>query len=132
IIAGVKVTATGDDGSVFSTSSNATGLYQFPALRAGVYLLRFDIQGFAPVERTLTLLVGQVPTVDVTLQLARTSSTVIVEATAAAVDASTSSVAGYVSPAEVQKIPLNGRNYLRSEEHTSELQSRGHLVCRLL
>src|SRR5439155_3699566 len=26
---------------------------------------------------------------------------------------------------------LNG-NGLRSEEHTSELQSRGHLVCRLL
>src|SRR5690625_6812202 len=25
-----------------------------------------------------------------------------------------------------------GRNELRSEEHTSELQSRGHLVCRLL
>src|SRR5690625_6084573 len=24
------------------------------------------------------------------------------------------------------------RNLLRSEEHTSELQSRGHLVCRLL
>src|SRR5690625_5506368 len=28
---------------------------------------------------------------------------------------------------------LNKKNYeLRSEEHTSELQSRGHLVCRLL
>src|SRR5437660_9080874 len=25
-----------------------------------------------------------------------------------------------------------GRDALRSEEHTSELQSRGHLVCRLL
>src|SRR5437870_9600866 len=25
-----------------------------------------------------------------------------------------------------------GYNYNRSEEHTSELQSRGHLVCRLL
>src|SRR5207253_4547948 len=24
------------------------------------------------------------------------------------------------------------RDYVRSEEHTSELQSRGHLVCRLL
>src|SRR5690625_6001095 len=24
------------------------------------------------------------------------------------------------------------RGYLRSEEHTSELQSRGHIVCRLL
>src|SRR5690625_4629725 len=27
---------------------------------------------------------------------------------------------------------LAERNMLRSEEHTSELQSRGHLVCRLL
>src|SRR5690625_5528521 len=28
--------------------------------------------------------------------------------------------------------PLNNTYSLRSEEHTSELQSRGHLVCRLL
>src|SRR5690625_3642042 len=28
-------------------------------------------------------------------------------------------------------VGVNG-DYLRSEEHTSELQSRGHLVCRLL
>src|SRR5437870_9676123 len=27
---------------------------------------------------------------------------------------------------------LGGRRRSRSEEHTSELQSRGHLVCRLL
>src|SRR5437870_10052099 len=27
---------------------------------------------------------------------------------------------------------LNAARNLRSEEHTSELQSRGHLVCRLL
>src|SRR5437660_7317881 len=28
--------------------------------------------------------------------------------------------------------PDAGGNVVRSEEHTSELQSRGHLVCRLL
>src|SRR5690625_6901422 len=28
--------------------------------------------------------------------------------------------------------PLTVRALVRSEEHTSELQSRGHLVCRLL
>src|SRR5439155_19209819 len=28
--------------------------------------------------------------------------------------------------------PVESLNLLRSEEHTSELQSRGHLVCRLL
>src|SRR5690625_5787985 len=29
-------------------------------------------------------------------------------------------------------IQIEKRDLLRSEEHTSELQSRGHLVCRLL
>src|SRR3989442_10266727 len=28
--------------------------------------------------------------------------------------------------------PRGGRTHVRSEEHTSELQSRPHLVCRLL
>src|SRR5690625_6144726 len=37
-----------------------------------------------------------------------------------------------VTPAgtRLQQNPVPGRD--RSEEHTSELQSRGHLVCRLL
>src|SRR5690625_6299040 len=30
------------------------------------------------------------------------------------------------------KIIFSGAFHFRSEEHTSELQSRGHLVCRLL
>src|SRR5690625_6928958 len=29
-------------------------------------------------------------------------------------------------------VSVESRNAMRSEEHTSELQSRGHLVCRLL
>src|SRR5690625_7093057 len=36
---------------------------------------------------------------------------------------------GEVSVAMLQDL---GVDYIRSEEHTSELQSRGHLVCRLL
>src|SRR5690625_6160027 len=45
----------------------------------------------------------------------------------------------YLKPKEFHKamqdddtIILDARNDYRSEEHTSELQSRGHLVCRLL
>src|SRR5690625_4755602 len=30
------------------------------------------------------------------------------------------------------QVPVKGSGKSRSEEHTSELQSRGHLVCRLL
>ena len=86
---------------------------RLPAVRAGKYVLRFEIPGFVPAERTLTVLVGQVATVDVALQLASASTTVAVEAAAAAVDTSTSTVAGDVSPTEVSRVPLNGRNYLQ-------------------
>src|SRR5690625_6954177 len=36
------------------------------------------------------------------------------------------------SPVPKANKPIAVINNLRSEEHTSELQSRGHLVCRLL
>src|SRR5690625_6089399 len=35
-------------------------------------------------------------------------------------------------PSVLAKIPVDTELISRSEEHTSELQSRGHLVCRLL
>src|SRR5690625_7868253 len=48
-----------------------------------------------------------------------------------------SSAAGATPPAAPQARSLSwkdgqGHRLQRSEEHTSELQSRGHLVCRLL
>ena len=82
-------------------------------MRAAKYLLRLQAPGFAPAERTLNLLVGQVANVDVTLQLATASTMVAVESVAAAVDTSTSTVSGDVSPTEVSRVPLNGRNYLQ-------------------
>ncbi len=112
-VAGAIVTATGEDGAKVATLTNQLGIYQFPALRAASYVLRFDSPGFAPVERTITLLVGQVASVEIALHLASASSTVAVEAAAEAVNTESSTVAGSVSPTEVSRIPLNGRNYLQ-------------------
>ena len=113
VVVTARISATGEDGSRFSTVATNDGRYQFPALRAAQYVLRFEATGFAPAERTLTLLVGQSPTVDIALQLATTTSSVNVEEQAAVVETSSSTVAGDVSPAEVKKLPLNGRNYLQ-------------------
>ncbi len=107
------VTATADDGARIKTISNSQGIYQFPALRAAKYVIRFEAPGFTPAERTFSLLVGQVATIDIAMQLATASASVAVEAAAAAVDTSTSTISGDVSPTEVSKIPLNGRNYLQ-------------------
>ena len=113
IIADGIVKATGDDGSKFATITNARGIYQFPALRAAQYVLRFEAPGFATAERTVVLPVGQILTVDAALQLATAASSVAVQATMEGVDTTSSTVAGDVSPTEVSKIPLNGRNYLQ-------------------
>jgi hypothetical protein len=112
-LAGAVVAATGEDGSKLETLTNTQGIYQFPALRAQKYTLRFQASGFAPAERTLSVLVGQVADVDITLQLASSASSIAVEAAAVGVETSSSTIAGDVSPTEVSKIPLNGRNYLQ-------------------
>jgi hypothetical protein len=78
VVAKVIVSVTGEDGTKMTT--------QFPALRAGTYQLRFDVSGFAPAERTVSLLVGQTPTVDITLRLASTRSTVEVQESTGAID----------------------------------------------
>ena len=112
-IASAAVSATSDEGTRVETLTNAQGIYQFPTLRASKYIVRIQAPGFSPAERTLMLLVGQVANVDVMLQLPTASSSVSVEAAIVAVDTNTSTIAGDVSPAEVSRLPLNGRNYLQ-------------------
>ncbi|HEX4134100.1 MAG TPA: carboxypeptidase regulatory-like domain-containing protein [Bryobacteraceae bacterium] len=112
-IAGGIVTVTGDDASKLSTTTNGQGLYQFPSLRAAKYVVRFEAPGFAPAERTISLLVGQAADIDMTMQVASAVSSVAVTADTTTVDTTSSTVSGDVSPAEVSKLPLNGRNYLQ-------------------
>ena len=95
------MTATADDGEKVKTISNSQGIYQFPALRAAKFVIRFEAPGFTPAERTLPLLLGQVATIDLAMQLATASASVAVEAASVAVDATTSTIAGDVSPTEV-------------------------------
>src|SRR5439155_20732455 len=45
---------------------------------------------------------------------------------------SSTSISSFTSFLSSSKVVLGTGVKLRSEEHTSELQSRGHLVCRLL
>src|SRR5690625_6534418 len=47
-------------------------------------------------------------------------------------EARTREIARMLGSASSSKSLAHARELLRSEEHTSELQSRGHLVCRLL
>lgn len=113
VIIGAVVNIKSESGSVnTSTISNETGVFQFPAIPAGKYVLTVETPGFTTAAKSFQVLVGQYLTVDFTLTPAQT--TTLVEVSAAAVEISTTSsqIAGNVDPMQMTETPLNGRNWM--------------------
>src|SRR5688572_26570412 len=137
VVAGSQVTAKSSTlGVERSTTSDEKGFFRITALPAGTYSLSVSTSGFA--TRTLDnveLTVNRTVTLDVTLEVGTVEGKVDVSADAhLLLDPTASSTGANITPRQILDMPVNGRNYLdlRSEEHTSELQSQSNLVCRLL
>jgi hypothetical protein len=113
LIQGAKVEAKQTGGSTFDATTNARGTYVMPSLGAAEYTVTVSAQGFATVEKKVLLLVGQLAQVDVTLPVASTSTTTVVEASdLIAIDTTASEVSGNITPRQIEDIPVNGRNYI--------------------
>jgi hypothetical protein len=113
VIPGVKVVVQQTGGSTFSAVTNAQGVYVVPNLIAAEYTITASAPGFASVEKRTLVLVGQLAQVDLSLPVASTAATLVVEAGAQiAIDTTGSIVAGNVTPDEVQNVPVNGRSYV--------------------
>jgi len=80
-VADVSLTdaATGD---TVTTTTGAAGRYQFPLLKPGNYSLTVEHAGFQKSVQSVTVLLGQSSSADVTLHLGSTGSTVEVMGTA--------------------------------------------------
>ena len=97
---------------VRSTKANTDGAYAFLNVLPGVYMLQASAAGFASVTQSaVTLEVNQTATFDFHLKVGETQTSVTVEATAAAVESSTSELGTVVANQEVVDLPLNGRNF---------------------
>ncbi len=113
LISGAKVEVKQVDGSSFFATTNAQGVFVLPALAAADYTVTISAKGFATVKKHLLLLVGQLAQVDISLPVASASATAEVTASdQLAIDTTSSIVAGNVTPADVQDVPINGRNYI--------------------
>ena len=114
VIRGAKVEVKKTGGSSFFATTNSQGAYIVPSVTAAEYTVTATAPGFATVEQKVQLLVGQLATIDLTLPVASTSSTVVVESgNELAIDTTSSAVAGNVTPKEVEDVPINGRNYVQ-------------------
>jgi len=95
-----------------STVSNETGGYSVPLLPPGTYTMRVQAPSFSTVEQKgITLLVGQVLTLNQTLKPGGASEVLEVTGEAPLIETSSSQVVGSVSPTEVASLPILDRNF---------------------
>jgi hypothetical protein len=94
------------------TVTDHKGRFRFPYLRVGHYEVVVRLAGFADVLRNVTVTVGSAFELPLTLALAGVDASVTVVADSTVLEAARSQIAGTVSQAEVEALPLNGRNFL--------------------
>src|SRR5688572_29811562 len=113
VLPGVTVTAVNDaTGNTFVGVTDGTGSYRIP-VRVGNFRLTAELQGFTTVQRTgVQLLVGQTIAVDVQMSPSTIQETVTVTAEAPLIEVTTSSLGGNIDPAQVQELPVQGRNWM--------------------
>jgi outer membrane receptor protein involved in Fe transport len=115
VIAGATVTATRKSvGISRETTTNNDGVFVFSNLSPGSYEVRISATGFKDKvsSAAITLQVGETVTLDATLEVGPGAETVDLVAEMPLVETSSSSTTKVVEERLIQRLPLNGRNYL--------------------
>jgi Carboxypeptidase regulatory-like domain/TonB dependent receptor len=120
-IANAKVTVSNAaTGLSVAATTNASGSYTVKEVPPGSYKVVVEAPGFKKLENNgVTANAGTISRVDVKLQLGKASETVEVTGEAAAVNTEDSKLATTVSSAQINNLPLNGRNVFDLMQLTS-------------
>jgi hypothetical protein len=112
-VAGAAIAAINLDQNRGSTAqSDSQGRFRFLYLPVGRYRLKIEAKGFYTLERDLTLTVGQALDAQLRLSVAGVAERLDIKPEATLIETVRTQVAETVLPAEVDRLPLNGRNYL--------------------
>src|SRR5712691_7429313 len=111
----VEVTAKSlDTGAIRKTTADDAGAYQITSVPAGSYEVSASIAGFKTEVRSgISVTVGSDVSVNFSLTVGAVSEKVEVTAEAAQVDASSSTMGGFVNSTTIRELPLNGRDWLQ-------------------
>ncbi|HKC54830.1 MAG TPA: carboxypeptidase-like regulatory domain-containing protein, partial [Vicinamibacterales bacterium] len=112
VLPGVTITAVHEaSGNTFVAVTDDRGFYRLP-LRTGLYRLNAELAGFANVNRSVELLVGQQAVMNLQMAPSAVQESVTVTAEAPLLDMTSSTLAGNVDPRQMRDLPVNGRNWL--------------------
>ena len=113
VVAGARVTARQTETNLTSAANtDGEGRFRFPYLRVGSYEITVSLTGFATATRRLTLTLGSAFELPVSLSIGTVEANVNVSAQATVLESARSQIAGTVSQTEIERLPLNGRNFL--------------------
>jgi hypothetical protein len=112
-VAGAAVVVTDiQRGTTRAVATDASGDYVVTELQPGIYKVRAEAKGFKTVERVnIVVEVAQDLRVDISLPTGQVSETVVVTDEVPLVNTTSSTLGGTLSNAEINDLPLNGRNY---------------------
>src|SRR5712664_2454532 len=113
VISGATVTVTDTERGVSKILvTNEPGEYNAPTLNPGTYKVRAEAKGFKTVERqNIVLEVGKEVRVDLTLQPGDQVQTITITESIPLVETTNATLGGTLNNADIQDMPLNGRNY---------------------
>jgi outer membrane receptor protein involved in Fe transport len=111
VVTGAQVVAKSKatDSARTATTSD-TGYYRFELLPIGTYTVTVTKAGFATVAETIEIMIGQTTTVNAELKPGATSEVIEVTSEAPLVDQFKTSVSQNITPAEIEDLPLLGRD----------------------
>jgi len=93
-------------------TTDAAGEYNAPNLTPGTYTVRVEAKGFQRLDRqNVVLEVAKEVRVDLTPQPGEQAQTVTITEALPLVDATSSTLGGTLNNADINDLPLNGRNY---------------------
>ena len=114
VLPGVTVTAVNKaTNATRTTSSNAVGLFDFPALPPGTYTVKSELEGFRTSSRDLELQVQQTARVNFMLELGAINESATVTGVSPLVETSNATIGTVIENRRIVELPLNGRNYLQ-------------------
>jgi hypothetical protein len=112
-LAGATVIATNlATNQSFTATTDDEGRYRFPYLQVGDCRISVSAPNFNSLTRQLTLLIGQAVDLSLTLEVSGLSAQVNVVADVPLIETVRTQLTETVRPAEIDQLPLNGRNYL--------------------
>ena len=113
VVPGVTITVVNKATNATRTAStNASGLYDFPALQPGTYTVKSELDGFKTVTREAELQVQGTVRVNFTLEVGTISEMAVVTGVAPLITTENATVGTVIENRRIVELPLNGRNYL--------------------